>query len=111
MNQAQSATFRYWQKKYPALVAQAVQAAGVAGQPGFGQTDTFDSIMGSLNSLLTSYGQYKIASDVATSQTSANKNILSLPGTGSTATNWLLIGGVGLLAVVGIVLFARKRRS
>lgn len=106
MNQAQTATINYWKRTQPALFKQAAK-----GVPGFGQTDTFDSIMGNLNSLLTSYGQYKIASDVATSQANANRNVTALPGSGTgVSRNWLMIGGIGLIAVVAAVLLFRRKR-
>ena len=111
MNAAQQKTLNYWNQRYPALVAQAVQNLQ-ASQAGFGQTSDFSSVMDNLTNLLTSYGQYKIASDVANSGTSANRGVLNLPATpaGAGSTNWVLIGGVGLLAIVGLVVFMRKRR-
>ena len=113
MNAAQQKTFNYWKARYPALMNQAVAQANATGQPGFGQTDTFSSIMGNLTNLLTSYGQYKIASDVATSGSTANRNILSLPGSGvgGSSMNWIMIGGVALIAIVGIAIFAKRRKQ
>lgn len=113
MNAAQTATLQYWQKRFPRQYAQAVRLAGV--DTGFGQTSTgstFDSILGGLSGLLTSYGQYKIASQVVSSQQAASQNVLALPGSaGSTTTNWLLYGGIALVAVVAVVLIAKKRKK
>ena len=110
MNPMQQQTFQYWQRRYPSLMRQALKQAGVTG---FGQTGTFSSIMSNLSGLLTSYGQYRIASDVANSATAANRNVLSLPGSavGGSSTNWVLIGGVALIAVVGIAMFAGRRKK
>ena len=119
MTSAQVATLNYWKRRYPRLYAQAYRQANVHAHTGLGQADTtssgtstFDSIMGGLSGLLTSYGQYRIASDVVNSQTSARQNILSLPGSGvGSTTNWLMIGGVALVAIVGIAVFLKKRKK
>lgn len=113
MNAAQVTVYRYWKARHPDLMRTAVARAGATGMTGFGQTDTFSSVMGNLTNLLTSYGQYKIASDVAASTTAANRNVLSLPGSGTTGSsmNWIMIGGVALIAIVGIAIFAKRRKS
>jgi len=110
MTPEQTATLQYWQKRFPRQFAIAARANGVTG---FGQTSTFNDVLSSLTGLLTSYGQYKVASDIATSGTAANRGLLALPGSGVTGTgttNWILYGGIGLVAVVGIVLFTRKKK-
>lgn len=111
MNPAQTATLKYWQTRYPAQFAQALQNAGVSG---FGQTGTFNDIMSSLTGLLTSYGQYKVATDIATSQSSANRNLLGLPGSGvagvTGSTNWILYGGIALVGVV-VLMFVMKKKK
>lgn len=119
MNSAQRQTLAYWKRTQPALYAQAVaqfHAAGnpMAGMAGFGQSTgtDFNSILGNLTNLLTSYGQYKVATDVANSQTSANRSILSLPGTtagGTSMTTWLILGGAVLVGLVAFLGFRKKR--
>jgi len=108
MTPVQLATLNYWKQKYPAQFAQALAASGVVG---FGQTSTFNDIMGSLTGVLTSYGQYRVASQIADSGNAANRNVLSLPGSGTTGTtNWILYGGIALVALVAIGIFMKKRK-
>lgn len=110
MTPEQTATLSYWQKRFPRLFSLAARQAGVTG---FGQTTDFNSILGSLTGLLTSYGQYKVATDIATSGQAANRGLMTLPGSGvvtTGTTNWILYGGIALVAVVGIVLFTRKKK-
>lgn len=113
MTSAETATLKYWQARFPRQFAQAARVAGVTG---FGQTDTtgtstFDSVMGSLTGLLTSYGQYKVASQIADSQTAAKSGVLTLPGSATTGTtNWILYGGIALVGLVALAVFMKKRR-
>lgn len=111
MNTAQVKTLQYWNGKYPELMQQAIRRVQDQ-QAGFGQTSDFSSIMGNLTNLLQSYGQYRIASDVANSGTSANRGVVNLPvaPAGTKTINWVLVGGVGLLAVVGILIFVKRKR-
>jgi len=108
MTPVQTATLNYWKGKYPAQFAQALAASGVVG---FGQTSTFNDIMSNLTGVLTSYGQYRVASQIAASGASANRNVLALPGSGTTGTtNWILYGGIALVALVAIGIFMKKRK-
>ena len=113
MTPAELATLNYWRKRFPRQFAQAAHAAGITG---FGQTDTtgstFDSVMGSLTGLLTSYGQYRVASQIADSQTAAKSGVLALPGntSGAGTTNWILYGGIALVGLVVVAVFMKRRK-
>ncbi|MGH8401827.1 MAG: LPXTG cell wall anchor domain-containing protein [Gammaproteobacteria bacterium] len=105
---AQQSTLAAIAKKYPSLYAQALQSVS-----GFGQSassDSFNSILDGLTTLATNYGQYKVAQDMVSAQTSANQGTVANVVKSSGGINWFLIGGVALLIGIAGFAFIRKKK-